>query len=65
MRTGGFVCNQIGKVMIDTRYDGQIRKSMRRLYYGKASAHLWQNGSYQIHALRVSPDGARPSEMRQ
>lgn len=64
MRSGGFVSNTVGKVVVDTRYDGQIRKSMTRLFDGKAIALLLQDGAYQIHSLRVSSDGDVPSGMR-
>lgn len=57
MRAGWFLSNTVGKVVVDTRYNGQIRKSMARLPGGKAIAFLWQDGSYQTHSLRVSLDG--------
>lgn len=59
----GFVSNQIGKVTIDTKYDGLIRKSIRVLNACKVIASLWRNGGYQTSSMRVSSDGARPSEM--
>jgi len=57
MKTASIVSNQIGKVTIDTRYDGQIRKSIRVINSCNVIASLWRDGGYQTNTLLVTQDG--------